>query len=141
MPRTHVIPTYPTPNTLFIFRKQAILDLYKAELSGQISDGLYENAFHGTHAFDWVYMCGANLTLGNTTKLYGIPSCKHTKSNFQSLLKIPEVAERMLAIVKRTEPEATMKTVKQYITEISLGIRKRDENLPVNNTAEVANNT
>jgi hypothetical protein len=112
----------------FTFRNQALLDLYKEEFCGQLSDGLYENAFHGVHSNDWQYMTECHMILGSETKLVGIPNHIHTKSQFARLFKdVPEIADRDLIIIQRTEPTATMKTLYKYTSEISKAIRTRTQ--------------
>ena len=57
-------------NTIITFRNQQLLDLWENEMSGQISDGMWENS-RGT---EWIW--NAWVKLGNETKVecrYGAP--------------------------------------------------------------------
>ena len=107
----------------FIFRNQALMNLWKEELTGQLSDGKWENSWHGRHMQDWAYWVDLPTEIGPETKLiktsYNI-QC-HTGFNSKDLVEC--VGNRMLEIVRKTEPNATEKIMRSYLAEISKAIR------------------
>ena len=109
----------------FVFRKQAIMDLWKEELTGQLSDGMWENSWRGRHFNDYNYWGGLKTELGPVTKVE-TPRIGHFRCfiSFNSKFLLDCVGDRMLEIVRKTEPNATMKTVRAYNKEIANAIRR-----------------
>jgi hypothetical protein len=108
----------------FVFRKQAILDLWKEELTGQLSDGMWENSWKGRHFNDYSYWGSLPVEVGTATKVVtDRPRWYKCFVSYNSKFLLDCVGDRMLSIVQKTEPDATMKTVRAYNNEIAAAIR------------------
>jgi hypothetical protein len=103
----------------FTFRNQALMDLWNNVFVGQISDGMWEDDSNS----GWQYWSSVQTRLGSKTTLgtQGLPI--GVKSGFAFNRLIPEVGDEMLEVVQRTEPSATLLTVKDYTREIMLAMR------------------
>jgi hypothetical protein len=127
MMRRNYIPPRPhaTEDEKFVFRKQAIKDLWDKELTGQLSDGMWENSWKGIHFNDYSYWGSLKTELGNTTKVVtDRPRWYKCFVGYNSEFLLECVGDRMLEIVRKTEPEATMKTVRAYNKEIANAVRQ-----------------
>jgi hypothetical protein len=102
----------------FTFRNEALQALWKEELCGQISDGMWEN----TPNSGWLYWCNVNTSVGDGTYLANRipPGVKHS-FGFSRL--IPDIGDRMLEIVQRFEPNATENDLRKYLKEIANAIK------------------
>jgi hypothetical protein len=120
----YVQPTKPQEGEKFTFRKQAIMDLWKEELTGQLSDGMWENSWKGYHFEDYNYWGSLPTELNTMTKVVTNHIGRYRCFiGFNSKFLLDCVGDRMLEIVRKTEPEATMKTVRAYNKEIAAAIR------------------
>ena len=103
---------------VFQFRTEAMQALWQEELTGQISDGMWEN----TGNSGWMYWCNVQTQLGTETKLqsrtlYGI------KPTFCFTKLIEYVGDRMLETIQKFEPWATEKDLRNYLKEINRAMR------------------
>jgi hypothetical protein len=118
-------PPHANETEKFVFRKQAMLDLWSKELTGQLSDGMWENSWRGSHFEDYCYWGSLKTEVGTTTKVVtdrrGWFRCF---TGFNSSYLLSCVGDRMLKIVQESEPEATMKDVKRYNIEIANAIKQ-----------------
>jgi len=103
----------------FTFRNQALMDLWNNVFVGQISDGMWEDDSNS----GWQYWSSVQTRLGSKTTLstQWLPS--GVKNGFAFNRLIPVVGDYMLEVVQRTEPSATLLTVKDYTREIMLAMR------------------
>ena len=97
----------------FQFRNAMLMELWGHELSGQISDGMWEN----TANTGWEYWCHTKTEIGPETRLL-LPVGYGIKTNFQFTKLIEYVGDRMLDIVRKYEPNATEKDLRKYLNEI-----------------------
>jgi hypothetical protein len=111
----------PDENSKFIFRKKSLKDLWDKEISGQLSDGMWENSWRGQHFNDYTWWNSLKTEVGSSTKLVGREWNIQAKTGFSRLIEY--VGDEMLEIVRKTEPDATMATVRKYLNEISKAIR------------------
>jgi len=117
------IKTYE--NEKFIFRNQAMKDLWDKELTGQLSDGMWENSWRGRHSEDWSYWGSLKTEVGNITKVItDRPWHFRCFTGYNSKILLDCVGDRMLKIVRETEPNATMTTVRKYNIEIAKAVRE-----------------
>ena len=114
----------PSENTKFIFRNQAMKDLWNEELSGQLSDGKWENSWRGTHSNDYAYYNMLPTEVGLKTELINFNHNVKKITGYNSTDLVECVGDRMLKIVQKSEPDATMKTLRKYLREISQAVRE-----------------
>jgi hypothetical protein len=116
---------YPKPRetAVFKFRKQALKDLWDHELTGQLSDGMWENSWRGDHFNDYAYWGALKTEVGCTTEIIDRDPWIKCFTGFTRLIEY--VGDRMLETVRKTEPEATMADVRKYLNEISKALRTR----------------
>jgi hypothetical protein len=118
------IPTV-NENEKFVFRNQQMKDLWDEELTGQLSDGMWENSWKGDHFNDYHYWCSLKTEIGPETKVItDRPKRFRCFISYNSTFLLDCIGDRMLKIVQKTEPDATMKTVRAYNTEIANAVRK-----------------
>jgi hypothetical protein len=102
------------------FRNKAQEALWNEELTGQISDGMWENTPNTGYEF-W----GAVKTaVGGSTSLRPSEVPYGVKATFGFAKLTGYVGDRMLEIIRKYEPEATEKTLNAYLTEIGEALRK-----------------
>ncbi len=98
----------------FVFHCKAQEDLWNNELTGQISDGMWENSSNTS----WQFWCGMPTAVGGATHIEGpVPDIRKT-FNFLDRDLMDVVGDRMLEEIQKTEPSATEATLVKYLTEI-----------------------
>jgi len=113
-------------NVVFHFSSQAVADLWEHELTGQISDGMWEN----TPDTGWEFWVSVPIQVGGHTSLSGdVPYNVKTGFAFDKLL--PIVGEEMLATMQKSDPSATMGTLLRAIKEIQKALRAARSGKPV----------
>jgi len=106
-------------DVVFVFRNKAMEDLWNDELAGQISDGAWEN----TPGTGWEFWTAIKTRTGSKTQLMGnLPSGIKRGFGFHGL--IPIIGDRMLDIIRKYEPDATVNTLRAYLSEIAEAMRK-----------------
>jgi hypothetical protein len=117
----------------FTFRNQALKDLWEQEITGQTTDGMWER--HRT--LYWYYM---PTSLGGSTKVTGeIPAGAKSNYRFTDLLR--DVGDRMLDIIQKSEPAATMGDLKAYLVELEKAVKagpKEQTSAPLPGPGEAA---
>ncbi len=114
----HVRLTGRAKQTSFTFRNQALRDLWEEEFTGQISDGMWEN----TPGTGWEFWVNVPTSVGSKTQFNGVVPYG-VKQTFGFNQLIPLLGDRMLQIIQKTEPTATMATVSLYTKEIMVALR------------------
>ena len=100
--------------SVFYFRTQALKDLWDNELSGQISDGMWEN----TNNTGWAFWCTIRTEIGEKTYIDGkVPFNIKRNFAFDKLFKY--IGDRIMKIINKYEPDTTEKQVRSYMKEIS----------------------
>lgn len=99
------------------FRTQAQADLWQEELTGQISDGAWEN----TPGTGWETWCSADVGVGTPGTTGYVPSRRSFGFARQLL---PLLLDRMLEIARRTEgPDYGERELRRDLREISAAMK------------------
>ena len=108
---------------LFVFRNKAQQELWKEEITGQLSDGMWENSWRGMHFHDWAFWSGIPTVVrpGEATHVEGRPSDIKVFSSYGKLIEY--VGDRMLALVQKYYPTATLKDLRGMLREIGSAVR------------------
>jgi hypothetical protein len=109
--------------TTFTFSNNIQKDLWEEELTGQISDGMWENS----KDTGWQFWCAVHQVVGNETKITGWAP-DDTKYNFSFTLLIPIVGDRMIAIGRQYDPLYDEKKLRKDLKEIKSAITKFKNN-------------
>ena len=98
----------------FKFRTPALQALWNEELTGQISDGMWEN----TPNTGWIYWGNVQTEVadGITHLTKRLPHDVKANFNFHALIE--HVGDRMLEEIQKYEPNATEKDLRAYLKEI-----------------------
>lgn len=107
-------------NYSLTFRNKAQEEIWNEEILGQMSDGLWEN----TPNVGWEFWTEVKTSVGGSTSLHPSEVPVGVKTGFGFSKLTGYVGDQMLEIVRKYEPEATMKTLNAYLTEISEALRK-----------------
>lgn len=109
--------------TIFTFKNETQRDLWEHELTGQISDGMWENTLNT----GWTYWCNVKSEIGTETKLNGQHPYMNIKFNFGFTRLIKYVLEDMLEIGQKYNPNYTEKDLRKDLREISAAMKKFGE--------------
>jgi hypothetical protein len=107
-------------NYSLTFRNKAQEEIWNEEILGQMNDGLWEN----TPNVGWEFWTEVKTSVGGSTSLHPSEMPAGVKTGFGFSKLTGYVGDRMLEIIRKYEPEATMKTLNAYLTEISEALRK-----------------
>ena len=98
----------------FKFRTPALQALWNEELTGQISDGMWEN----TPNTGWIYWCNVQTEVADGITHLEKRLPYNVKANFNFHALIEYVGDRMLEEIQKYEPNATEKDLRVYLKEI-----------------------
>lgn len=109
--------------TSFTFKNQIQKDLWDEELTGQISDGMWENNSKNS----WQFWTSVNSTV-NTEKATHIESkmsyLPDIKYAFQFTALIEYVGDRMIEIGKKYNPNYNEKLLRKDLAEIKKAMKE-----------------
>lgn len=105
------------------FTNPILVELWNEELSGQISDGMWEN----TSNSGWPFWCSVKVSIGEENKLIrddGTNYWAHNiKRNFGFTRLIPYVGDRMVEIGLKYDPKYNEKKLRKDLQLISKVIK------------------
>ena len=107
-------------NFKLVFENEILKNLWEEELTGQISDGMWENTANSA----WQFWCSVETEVGNknefiTSQNYFSEFPYNIKTNFGFTRLIPYVGDRMVDMGKKYDPEYNEKKLRKDLQTIS----------------------
>ena len=110
---------------ILVFENEILKALWDEELTGQISDGMWENTPNSA----WPFWCSIKTKVGKNNKLISTNNCSNDytfyniKRNFGFTRLIKYVGDEMVEIGKRFDPSYNEKRLRKDLQTISKTIK------------------
>jgi len=108
-------------NIIIKFKNQIQMCLWNDMLTGQISDGMWEN----TSNTGWQFWCNAKSELNENVPTHIVGNRTwNVKYNFNFLALIEYVGDEMLEMGKKYDPNYDLKKLRQDLREIKTALKE-----------------